>query len=237
MTTTAVKPAAPAAEPPVELHSGDRMGREEFHRLYERTPEGFKAELIGGTVFVASPLKLRHGTSHPLLASLLVAYQARTPGVETGDNVTVLLGDEGEPQPDLFLRVLPEFGGLSRTTPDEYVEGPPELVAEITHSRRAIDLHAKLDDYRRYGVPEYLVWDLGEPRLRWFDLAADRELQPDADGVYRVRTFPGLWVHGEALLARDYQRLMQTLEHGLATAEHAAFVAKLAATRAARQAP
>ena len=27
----------------VELHTGDRMTREEFHRIYERTPEKFKA--------------------------------------------------------------------------------------------------------------------------------------------------------------------------------------------------
>jgi hypothetical protein len=68
--------------------------------------------------------------------------------------------------------------------------------------------------------------------LRWFDLRADQELQPDADGVFRLRTFPGLWIHGEALLAKD-RRLMATLEQGLATPEHAAFVNRLAAARAA----
>jgi hypothetical protein len=46
----------------LELHAGDRMTREEFHRIYERMPKKFKAELIGGTVFVASPLKWKHGT-------------------------------------------------------------------------------------------------------------------------------------------------------------------------------
>ena len=38
------------------------MNREEFHRLYEQTPEGFKAELIGGIVYVASPLFRRMGS-------------------------------------------------------------------------------------------------------------------------------------------------------------------------------
>src|SRR5437016_8322564 len=163
-----------------ELHSGDRMNREEFHRIYETMPEDFRAELIGGIVYVASPLRRRHGTSHLQLGSLFGVYEVQTPGVEAADNATILLGDEGEPQPDLYLRILPEFGGQSRTTADDYVEGAPELLAEIAHSSRAIDLHAKRDDYARYGVVEYLVVCLRERQLRWFDLRANQELSPDA---------------------------------------------------------
>ena len=163
---------------------------------------------------------------------MFFAYEGHTVGVESGDNTTILLGEEGEPQPDLYLRILPEFGGQSQTTPDDYVAGPPELIAEIAHSSRAIDLHAKRDDYTRYGVREYLVVCLRERRLRWFDLRANQELLPDADGVFRIHAFPGLWVHGEGLLAKDYRRVMATLEQGLATAEHAAFVRRLAATQA-----
>jgi Uma2 family endonuclease len=220
-------------QPPeqLELHTGDRMTREEFHRIYERMPEDFKAELIGGIVYVASPLKRRHGTNHLPLGTLFFAYEGHTPGVESGDNTTILLGDEGEPQPDLYLRILPEYGGQSRTTANDYVEGAPELIAEIAHSSRAIDLHAKRDDYTRYGVLEYLVLSLRDNRLFWFDLRARQELQPDADGVYRLHSFPGLWVHGEALLARDHRRLTETLGQGLATKEHADFVARLAAAR------
>jgi hypothetical protein len=77
------------------------------------------------------------------------------------------------------------------------------------------------------------VLTVEDRRLRWFDLPANRELAPDADGVYRIRQFPGLWVQGEALVAQDYARLMAVLEQGLATPEHAAFVARLAAARAA----
>src|SRR5437870_4275574 len=127
----------------LELHTGDRMTREEFHRIYQQMPEGFKAELIGGIVYVASLLKRRHGTNHLPLGTLLFTYQGHTPGVECGDNTTILLGEEGEPQPDLYLRILPEFAGQSRTTPDDFVLGAPELLAEIAHSRRAIDLHGK----------------------------------------------------------------------------------------------
>lgn len=47
-----------------------------------------------------------------------------------------------------------------------------------------------------------------------------------------MKVFPGLWVHGEALLAKDYGRLMATLQQGLATPQHAEFVARLAAAKA-----
>jgi Uma2 family endonuclease len=213
------------------LHSGDRMTREEFHRAYEQTPEDFKAELIGGIVFVASPLAIDHGTDQPALNMVVAAYAFRTPGVQLCDNTTVFLGDDAEPQPDLSLRILPEFGGRSRTAKRKkksYISGPPEWIGEVSHSSRAIDLHLKKKDYQSNDVQEYLVMCVEERQLRWFDLEADRELNPDADGIFRMHSFPGLWIHGEGLFARDYFRLMNTLEQGMGTAEYAAFVKKLA---------
>ncbi len=220
----------PAAYAP-GLANGDRMSRAEFHRIYSEMPEDVQAELIGGIVYLASPLRRRYGTQHLGLGTVFGLYQARTPGVEAADNATVLLGDQGEPQPDLFLRILPEYGGQSRTTADDYVEGAPELIAEIAHSTRAIDLHAKHEDYRQYGVAEYLVACLPENELRWFDLRNDREWHADPDGVIRVHTFPGLWIEAAALFADDHARLITSLEQGLATPEHGQFVRQLAARR------
>jgi hypothetical protein len=206
------------------------MTQEEFHRIYEQMPEDFSAELVGGIVYVASPLRLRHGTNHLPLGALFFSYEINTPGVQSGDNTTILLGEKGEPQADLFLRILPEFGGQSRTTKKDYVKGAPELISEIAHSSRSIDLHTKREDYTRYGVLEYLVLCLKEKQLRWFDLRANKELFPDGDGIFRMRCFPGLWIHGEALLAKD-RRLMDTLEQGLATPAHADFARRLAGAK------
>lgn len=227
MSASTIAPAETVAE----LHSGDRMSRAEFHRIYEQMPRDFRAELVGGVVYVASPLKRRHGTNHLPLGMVLFAYEHRTPGTESGDNATLLLGDDAEPQPDLYLRILPEYGGQSSTTKDDYVKGPPELVAEIAHSSRALDLHAKRHDYARYGVREYLVFSLRDNQLLWFDLQEDRELPADADGVIRIRTFPGLWINMAALIARDFGNLIATLEQGLETPEHAAFMERLGKER------
>ena len=205
------------------------MTREEFHRIYVATSDAFRAELIGGIVYVPSPLKRQHGVHHVLLGAVFAAYAARTPGIEVGDNATVLLGEDAEPQPDLYLRLLPDAGGQSRTSDDDYVVGAPEVIAEIAHSSRAIDLHAKKDDYARYGVHEYLVVTLREGRLRWFDLRAGRERDVALDAILRMQSAPGLWVDAAALFTNDHGRAMATLERGLATPEHAEFVRRLSA--------
>lgn len=222
---------APKGSEPMELRNGDHMSRQEFHRLYENAPRSFKAELIGGVVHVASPLRVAHANHHGHLAMLFAAYEFNTSGVEAGDNATVILGDQSEPQPDLYLRVLPEYGGQSATTADDYVDGAPELVAEVAHSSRSIDLHAKREDYARNGVREYLVMSLADARLRWFDLASNSELSADTDGVIRVRSFPGLWIDAQSLFARDFRKLMGIFQQGIDDPTHAAFVNRLANSR------
>ena len=211
----------------VELHSGDRMTREEFHRAYRLMPEDFKAELIGGIVYVSSPLKRFHATRHLSLGTAFFLYAGRTAGLEAGDNGTVILGEEDEPQPDLTLRILPEFGGQSRTTREDYIEGAPELVAEIAHSTRALDFHAKKQAYAAGGVLEYIVLSLRDRSLSWFDLAKGRELPPGPDGVIRSQVFPGLWIDPAALFAMDAGRMVAVMEAGLASPEYAAFAARL----------
>ena len=160
---------------------------------------------------MASPLGLLHGTNHPYMSTVVTAYVGHTPGIEVTDNATVFLAEDAEVQPDVTLRILPEYGGRTRTTADEYIAGSPEWISEIAHSGKAIDLHAKKDDYQRNGVLEYVVMCVKGQELRWFDLRADKELQSDADGVLRMRVFPGLWIHEAALFGRDYELLMKPL--------------------------
>ena len=216
-----------------ELHSGDVMTREEFHALYELTPAGFKAELIDGVVFVASPVGQWHGDYIYFVGGLLFTYQSRTSGVSGNTNSTLLLGPRDEPQPDLLLRIPPEFGGRTWTEPGkvEYLAGPPELVIEIAHSTRTVDLETKRLAYQRHGVQEYLVVCVGDREIRWFDLIRDERLQIPADGNIRVTRFPGLWLNVQAILDQESGDALRTLEAGLASPEHAEFVQWLEAER------
>jgi Uma2 family endonuclease len=213
------------AVPP--LYTGDRMSQPEFHRRYSAYPEDVKFELIGGIVYMASPLRRTHGLWHLQVGVLLERYASATPGVEVLDNATTILGEESEPQPDLALRILAAYGGQSRETEEDYVEGPPELIVEIAHSSRAIDMHLKRVDYQRAGVREYLVFCVEEPQLHWFRFRPSGRISPDAGGIYRSRIFPGLWIDGPALIAGKRGRLRKVLHQGLASAEHLAFVQRL----------
>jgi Uma2 family endonuclease len=216
------------------LVPGQRLKQPEFHRRYAAYPEDVKFELIGGVVYKDPPVRWSHGTYHAELGAALWLYGSATPGAEGLSNATTILGEESEPQPDLELRILPAFDGRSGETEDEYIEGPPELVAEIAYSSRDIDLGAKREDYRRAGVLEYLVLSIAERQLHWFHFPSGQPIRPNRRGVWRSRVFPGLWLHGTALLAQDSARLIAVVQQGLASREHAAFVKRLQAAQRRR---
>lgn len=210
------------------LESGDRLTRAEFERRYQATPEKFKAELIEGVVYVASPVRAFHGVPHADLVTWLGVYRTATPGVSVADNTTTRLDLDNEPQPDALLRI--EIGGTSTISNDGYIEGAPELVAEIASSSATIDLGAKKNAYRRNGVQEYLVWQTFENRFSWFRLQAEEFvlIEPDADGIIRSSTFPGLWLAVPALRSGNMMEVLNVLQVGIANEAHQAFVQELA---------
>ena len=224
-------PARPRPAPP-PLYPGDCLSRVEFERRYEAHPEIKKAELIEGVVYMPSPVRLQqHGHPHSNIVTWLGVYRAATPQTMTADNTTVRLDFENEVQPDALLRLEPAQGGRSRITDDDYLDGPPELVVEIAASSAAYDLHAKRRAYQRSGVPEYLAVQMYEQRVAWFALREGvyQPLLPDAAGVLRSEVFPGLWLQPAALFSGDLARMLTVLQAGLASPEHAAFVARLQA--------
>ena len=210
------------------LENGDRLTRCEFERRYALRPDLKKAQLIEGIVYMPSPVRFAtHGEPHAAILGVLLHYRAFTPGVSVGDNATVRLDLDNEPQPDVLLRIEPEAGGRSRLSDDDYVEGPPELIVEIAASSASIDLHNKLRAYRRNGVQEYLVWRTQEQRIDWFELSY-RLLPADDAGVVRSRVFPGLRLALGALLQGDLAGALRQLQEGIDSAEHRQFVARLA---------
>ena len=214
--------------PPLE--SGDRLTRAEFERRYEATPGLKKAELIEGVVYMHTAIRYEgHGRQHAILSWWLGAYAASTPGVGVGDNATLRLDWDNVPQPDLLLRLSESLGGQSRVDADGDIEGTPELVAEIVASSAAYDLHQKLDVYRRHGVREYLVWRVLDEQIDWLILREGRfdRLSPDVGGVYKSEVFPGLWLDAAALLRGGQAEVLNVLNQGLASAEHAELVERL----------
>ncbi|MFN0055803.1 MAG: Uma2 family endonuclease [Planctomycetales bacterium] len=210
--------------PPLE--SGDRLTRDEFERRYHAMPHVKKAELIEGVVYMGSPVTFEaHGNPHFDLIGWLAVYRANTPHIEGGDNATVRLDQFNEPQPDTLLRLALDRG-QSRLV-DRYIQGPPEWIGEVAASSASYDLHDKREAYRRHGVREYLVWRVLDRAIDWLILREGEYqiLPPGPDGITRSEVFPGLWLDTEAMLARDLGKVLQVLQQGLASPEHAQFVA------------
>src|SRR6266542_1942794 len=115
----------------------------------------------------------------------LAVYRAYTPGVYASDNSTLRLDLDNVPQPDAVAYVDPRLGGQATIAADGYIQGAPELVAEVTASTVSIDLGPKLVVYRRNGVREYLVWRVLDQAIDWFILRGSQydRLPLDSAGV------------------------------------------------------
>jgi Uma2 family endonuclease len=214
--------------PPLE--NGDRLTRNEFERRYQAMTHLKKAELIEGVVYVPSPLRFEpHAEPHGDLITWLGTYKVMTPGARLGDNPTVRLDLDNEPQPDAVLLIDEAAGGQSRLDKDGYVEGAPELVVEVAASSSANDLYDKKTVYRRNSVREYIVWQVFDQKLDWFVLSEGRydSLEADESGIIRSEVFPGLWLAVSALLDGDMPSVLATVQEGLNSSEHSAFVKQL----------
>lgn len=192
------------------LNAGDQLSLEEFQRLSDAHPEIKKAELIDGTVFLEMSVGPLHARFHKAILTLVGVYESRNPGVEALDNGSVLiLGSEV--QPDVSLRRV--AGGSSAESPQR-IEGPPELVIEVSASSFAYDSTLKRALYERAGVLECLLIQVHERRIQWWTRtgAAYTTIEP-RDGIYESRAFPGLRLDAEALWTGDIARVLAGLDN------------------------
>jgi Uma2 family endonuclease len=189
-----------------------------------------KAELIEGVVYMPSPVSRNHGMPHGCLVTWLGTYAALTPGTEMLDNTTVRLKlGANQPQPDAFVRILSSHGGRSDVDDEGFISGAPEFTAEVSWTSKSYDLNEKLKAYERNGVQEYLVWRVEDEAIDWFALRGGKyqALRRTTNGLLKSRVFPGLWLDVPALLEGNLARVLEVAQEGIASAQHARFVAKL----------
>jgi Uma2 family endonuclease len=224
---------ATAEQPIPPLAEGQRLTRDEFLRRWEAMPHLKRAELIGGVVYMPSPLSRDHGRADGRLATFLGHYAAATPGCEIALCATWLLLDDS-PQPDNALLILPEYGGTTNME-GKFFAGPPELVAETSLSRKKYDLRQKLELYQKAGIPEYVTILPEKEEVRWHRLVDGvyQVMAADDDGLLRSKVFPGLWLDPATLFRGLFGDVLLSLNQGLRSPEHAAFVDRLARQKAA----
>jgi Uma2 family endonuclease len=177
-----------------------------------------------------SPVKLEgHGEEQGALITWMGNYSWHTPGVRFGDNTSVQLDLDNEPQPDGLLLIDPKKRGRAKISKKGFVVGAPELVAEVAATSASYDLNVKLHVYRRNGVQEYVVWRTRDREVDWFTLRQGSfgPLRLSSKGIYKSEVMPGLWLDPVALIRGEYAKVDRILRQGLKSREHAAFVARL----------
>ena len=231
----------PEQEPPqglvaeravLPLENGDHLVREEFHERYLRMPEVKKAELIEGIVYMPGRVSsVYHAQPHATLGGWLGTYSSRSRSLMGGIQGSIFLDGYNEFQPDVLLRIETKAGGQSHLDEEGFVVGTPEFIIEVATSSASIELHTKKRVYQRSGVKEYLVWRVREKEVDWFHARKGRFtlLPVDEKHILRSELFPGLWLNVSALLEDDSRSVLETLQEGLQTKEHAEFIQQLEA--------
>ena len=235
MATVITADTVPEAQP---LTDGERLTLAEYRErcagLESRGIEQ-RTELIRGVVRVTEPPdNYFHAAPDADFAYLLRAYTRATPGTQSLVAGTLELPDSSQSQlgPDHLLLILPECGGQMRRCENGQVVGVSEFVVETANTSVRTDLAEKRDLYEATGVREYFVHVVRDQSCVVYRAKDGRFRPAELDnGVFRSETFPGLHVDCDALTTRDFERLVATLERGLATPGHAAFVKQLATIR------
>ena len=95
---------------PLLFEPADRMTLDDFLSRWDKMPGLKFAELIDGVVYMPSPVSYDHGRRDGQVQLLLGNYAVRTGVCEVIPNATWLMAGSA-PQPDVALRLLPQFGG------------------------------------------------------------------------------------------------------------------------------
>ena len=211
------------------LLDGERLSREEFHRRYLAMPHVKKAELIDGVVQMPSPVRTDvEGAPRLDLIGWIGNYCWRTPGLRGGCHGTIRFRGDNELQPDIMLMIDRTIGGQAMLDADGYITGGPELLAEVSPSSASKKRNKRKRVFQVNGVYEYILWRTEDGEIDWFVLRnGEYEALPLKEGVFESEVFPGLWLDPAALLRGDGVAVLATLQRGIASAEHAAFVERL----------
>ncbi len=134
-----------------------RFTVEEYHKMGEAGifGEDDRVELIDGEVVEMNPIGPRHARCVRRLNTLLGRLAGRLAGgpYEVDVQNPVVLGEYGEPQPDLAL--VREVPAVRLPAPEDVA-----LIIEISDTTLSYDKNVKLPRYARAGIPEVWIVDL-----------------------------------------------------------------------------
>jgi Uma2 family endonuclease len=162
-------------------------------------PDGQKADLIDGVIYMASPDNTDAGKLFMWLAGLMYDFaQSKNSGEVFGNRIAFRLNARNGPEPDIGYVRKSRLHLVQRG----YVDGPPDLAVEIVSPESVERDHVKKrSQYQRAGVPEYWIVDELEKEVILLRLGQDgkyREVKP-RKGELHSRAMRGFWIRTEWL--------------------------------------
>ncbi len=191
----------------------DRVTVSEFYRL---VPDGQKADLIDGVIYMASPDTDRSNDLTVFVGFLVRGYNSakKLQGRVFLSRFSYRLTKYRVPEPDVGYVRRERVHLITRRE----MKGAPDLAVEIV-SRDSVtrDYRDKKALYEEAGVSEYWIIDPLKQRVQFFRLQNGRyELVPlEAGHIFRSEVLPGFWLDVNWLLAEplpdDYECLQEIL--------------------------
>ncbi|CAN5757918.1 Uma2 family endonuclease [soil metagenome] len=184
--------------------SAEAAGRQYTYSDLASFPDDhLRREIIDGDLVVNPAPATRHQEAVVALAVRLFNYSRTNGGKALIAPYDVLFAADNVVEPDvLFVRSdhLSQIG-------NKYMEGPPDLVIEISSpSTMRLELIRKKELYERFGVPEYCYVDLEAERVEVYVLTAGRYAAPAfkyQGELLEPAGLPGLAVPVIAALAEE----------------------------------
>jgi Uma2 family endonuclease len=186
---------------------------EEFFAL---SPDGEKADLIDGVIYVASPDTPDNNELASLIQILMDGFaSAHGLGKVYASRVAFVLTTFRAPEPDVaFLRK-----DRLRNVKKSRVMGGPDIAVEvISRDSRSRDSVDKKRLYEEAGVREYWLIDPMQQRADFYRLNEGRYALAslERNRIFRSEVLPGFWLDVEWLFADPLPNKFECLQQVLA---------------------
>lgn len=191
----------------------DLYTAEEFYIL---VPDGQKADLIDGVIYMSSPDTMRNDDLTNFLNFLMSGFaEERALGRVQGSRYAFKLGENHAPEPDVA------FVSASRLdlVEERWGIGAPDVAVEVvSRDSRSRDYVKKNSLFEETGVLEYWIVDPRQARAEFYRLREGRyQLVPLVQNRYFLsEALPGFWLDVEWLLLQSRPSKLQCLQRILA---------------------
>jgi Uma2 family endonuclease len=189
-----------------------------FDEFCTLVPDGQKADLIDGVIYMASPDTRRSNNLTKFLSNLISDYldAKNLDGEVFVTRYSFQLSETNAPEPDVA------FVGPARLhlVKENRMDGGPDIAVEIvSRDSRNRDYGEKRELYQAAGVSEHWIVDPLQRRVEFLRLSGGKyELVPLEDNrIFRSAVIPGLWLNVEWLLAKPVPRAYSCLQEVLTT--------------------